>query len=474
MQNTSKLNLQQIQQFLHSSEEIRFKGKGRAEIYTWVARTLRQHGYSRQNRADKGLLRQYLVKMTGLSRAQITRLIQQYRQGGELQPARYRRHRFARKYTPADVELLAAVDEAHETLSGPATRKILERYQQYQQREYERLAGISVAQIYRLRRRRAYRQRRLHFTKTRPTAVSIGERRRPDPQGQPGFLRVDTVHQGDRDGVKGVYHINAVDEVTQWQVVGATPAISEAWLEPLLKAMIEQFPFRIRGFHSDNVSEFLNRTVEKLLNKLLIEQTKSRPRHSNDNGLVESKNGAVIRKHMGYTYIAAPHAGRIQRFYQQHFNPYLNFHRPCGQPEIKTDAKGKQKRVYRHYQTPWESFEKLPEAASYLKPGQRLEALGRIAQAESDIGCSEPSRSCLPVSVPRTRRAEQQEEGCGNDGRWKTRKTKTIPPPLEIAPRFPQSHNPDDDSPLPSKSKSPKGAPATQKAPTPVFRLILR
>ncbi len=358
MQNTSKLNLQQIQQFLHSSEEIRFKGKGRAEIYTWVARTLRQHGYSRQNRADKGLLRQYLVKMTGLSRAQITRLIQQYRQGGELQPARYRRQRFARKYTPADVELLAAVDEAHETLSGPATRKILEReYQQYQQREYERLAGISVAQIYRLRRRRAYRQRRLHFTKTRPTAVSIGERRRPDPQGQPGFLRVDTVHQGARDGVKGVYHINAVDEVTQWQVVGATPAISEAWLEPLLKAMIEQFPFRIRGFHSDN-------------------------------GLVESKNGAVIRKHMGYTYIAAPHAGRIQRFYQQHFNPYLNFHRPCGQPEIKTDAKGKQKRVYRHYQTPWESFEKLPEAASYLKPGQRLEALGRIAQAESDTAAA--------------------------------------------------------------------------------------
>ena len=97
---------------------------------------------------------------------------------------------------------------------------------------------------------------------------------------------------------------------------------------------------------------------------MLIEQTKSRPRHSNDNGLVESKNGAVIRKHMGYTHIAAPHAGRIQRFYQQHFNPYLNFHRPCGQPEIESNAKGKQKRVYRHYQ---ESFEKLPEAASYLK-----------------------------------------------------------------------------------------------------------
>ena len=354
MQNASKLNLQQIQQFLHSSEEIRFKGKGRAEIYAWVARTLRQHGYSRQNRAAKGLLRQYLVKMTGLSRAQITRLIQQYRQGGELQPARYRRHRFARKYTPADVELLAAVDEAHETLSGPATRKILEReYQQYQQREYERLAGISVAQIYRLRRRSAYRQRRLHFTKTRPTAVSIGERRRPDPQGQPGFLRVDTVHQGDRDGVKGVYHINAVDEVTQWQVVGA------------------------------------------------------------------------------------PHAGRIQRFYQQHFNPYLNFHRPCGQPEIESNAKGKQKRVYRHYQTPWESFEKLPEAASYLKPGHTLEALGRIAQAESDTAAARRMQQAKHNS---RKRVVEMPDG-GKRGKPKPGFPR-FPPPLEIAPRFPHFHSP--------------------------------
>ena len=111
-------------------------------------------------------------------------------------------------------------------------------------------------------------------------------------------------------------------------------------------------------------------------------------RHSNDNGLVESKNGAVIRKHMGYTHIAAPHAARIQRFYQQHFNPYLNFHRPCGQPELLTDAKGKQKRVYRHYQTPWETFQKLPQAADHLKPGQTIEALDRIAQVDSDTAAA--------------------------------------------------------------------------------------
>lgn len=138
--------------------------------------------------------------------------------------------------------------------------------------------------------------------------VAIGERRKPNPEHKPGYLRVDTVHPGDLDGIKGVYHINAVDQETQWQVLGATAQISEAWLIPVLEAMLRQFPLRILGFHSDNGSEFLNYTVAKLLNQLLVEQTKSRPRHSNDNGLAEAKNGAVIRKHMGYGHIAAEHA----------------------------------------------------------------------------------------------------------------------------------------------------------------------
>jgi hypothetical protein len=244
-----------------------------------VTSLLRQHKYGQQGRAAKGLLRCYLIKMTGVSRAQMTRLIAQYGEKGQVNVAAYRRHRFAAKYTRADVALLASVDEAHETLSGPATRQILKReYVEYGQLEYERLATISVAQIYRFRKQAAYRQRRLQFNKTRPTPIAIGERRRPEPAGRPGYLRVDTVHQGDREGVKGVYHINAVDEVTQWQVVDCTPAISEAWLGPLLESMLKQFPFVIRGFHSDNGSEFVNHTVAKLLDKLLIEQTKSRPR----------------------------------------------------------------------------------------------------------------------------------------------------------------------------------------------------
>src|SRR5262249_28145238 len=117
-----------------------FKGKRRAEVYAWITRMLREQDYSEQGRVVKGLLRQYLGKMTGLSRAQVTRLVGQYRKKGEVRERVYRRHRFPQRYTRADLELLAAVDEAHETLSGPATRRILEReYEEFGHPEYKRL-----------------------------------------------------------------------------------------------------------------------------------------------------------------------------------------------------------------------------------------------------------------------------------------------------------------------------------------------
>ena len=354
-------------------------------MYGWISKTLEEQQYGKQSRETKGVLRTYILKMTGLSRAQVTRLIAQHARTGEVKEAAYRRHRFTTRYTKIDAALLAAVDEAHDTLSGPATRKILEReWGEFGKAEYARLAGISVAQLYRLRQSKSYRTRRTHFTKTKPTPVSIGERRCPQPDGRPGYLRIDTVHQGDRDGVKGVYHINAVDQVTQWEIVACVPQISEAWLLPALDAMLAQFPFQIRGFHSGNGSEFINHRVQALLHKLLIEQTKSRPRRSNDNGLVESKNGAVIRKHMGYTHIAQAHAERVEEFYETFFNHYVNFHRPCGQAETITDAKGKSKRVYRDYATPWETFRALPKAGRFLKPGQTLRALTAKAHEESD------------------------------------------------------------------------------------------
>ncbi|PYT37093.1 MAG: integrase [Acidobacteria bacterium] len=385
MKNGERLSLEQVRAFLKASEEFRFEASKRKEVYDWVTRTLVEHEYHGQTREAKGVLRQYVGKMTGLSRAQVTRLIGRYQQSGMVKERGYRRNRFARRYTPADIEQLAAVDEAHETLSGPATQKIVYReFYEYGDERYRRLSTISVPHIYNLRKSRAYRDGKICYQKTRPVRVRIGERRRPDPQGRPGYLRIDTVHQGDLDGIKGVYHINAVDEVTQWQVVGATAQISEAWLIPVLEAMLRQFPFRILGFHSDNGSEFINHTVAKLLNKLLVEQTKSRPQHSNDNGLVEAKNGAVIRKHMGYDHIESRHAEAIEVFYEQYFNPYLNFHRPCGVPEVMTNSKGKRRRIYRWYATPWEILRQLPDMTRHLRSDMTRAELERQASTDSD------------------------------------------------------------------------------------------
>ena len=400
MRAIEKLSLEQIRAFVEASDGVEFEGRHREEVYGWVNQTLRQQGYQDLKRGGRGLLRRYVEKMTGLSRAQTTRLITRYVEGEEVKPKQYRRYRFPQRYTREDVDMLAVVDALHETLSGPATQKILQRgFYEFGEAKFQRLAEVSVAQLYRLRKSSRYRQRRVAYQPTRPTQVAIGERRRPEPDGRPGYLRVDTVHQGDRDGVKGVYHINAVDEVTQWQVVGAAAQISEAHLIPVLEAMLEQFPFRIYSFHSDNGSEFINHTVAQLLNKLWIEQTKSRPRHSNDNGLVESKNGAVVRKHMGYGHIAAPQAGAIEAFYEEHFNPYLNFHRPCGVPELVVNAKGKSRRVYRWYATPWEILRQMPGLASHLKPDVTTQDLEREARAKTDSSSAEEMQKAKQVLV---------------------------------------------------------------------------
>ena len=382
---TEKLSLQQIERFLAAAKEVRFEANERNQVYGWIERLLCQPEYMQQGRRARGLLRRYIAKMTGFSRAQGTRLVGRYVASGQVRMKNCHRHRFPQRYTRADIELLAQVDEAHEGLSGPATRRILEReFHEYGKPEFEGLAAISNGHLYNLRRHPRYRQRRKNYQKTRPNRVPIGERRRPDPKGRPGYLRVDTVHQGDMESAKGVYHINAVDEVTQWEIAASVERISEAYREPVLATLLSQFPFIIHGFHSDNGSEFINQTVATLLNKLMIEQTKSRPRHSNDNGLAETKNGAVIRKHMGWGHIPAPYAEHLHQFYTAHLNPYLNYHRPCAQADVEVDAKGRKRRRYRRYQTPLETLLSLPNAQQYLRPGLTLATLKRISKLRSD------------------------------------------------------------------------------------------
>ncbi len=295
-----------------------------------------------------------------------------------------KRNIFTKVYTEADIETLAETDNLHRRPTGQALQNIFKRmFNLFKDEKFVRLQNISLGHIYNLRGTDRYIGKALTYTKTNPVTVPIGERRKPQPYGKPGYLRVDSVHQGDLDKQKGVYHINLVDEVTQWEIVVCVEGISEYFLIPALEKALTEFPFKILNFHSDNGSEYINYQVADLLERLIVKQTKSRSRHSNDNGLAETKN-KIIRKWNGYSYIPKKFAPAINQWYTSHFNTYLNFHRQCAYPTTYTDNQGKQKKKYEIYLTPYEKLKTLENWTQYLAPGRTQKELDDISLALSD------------------------------------------------------------------------------------------
>jgi len=379
--------IEEVRRFLDGTSDMEFSIETKAERYDWIEKSFSRFRYLKRSKGDKGLILSYLKKVSGYSRIQIKRLARQYFETGRVRRRAPKKRGFPRKYTDTDIRLLAETDELHRTLSGHATKKICERACGiFGDRRYLPLVNISVSHIYNLRRSGAYRKVRRRFEKTRSRASLIGERRKPRPDGRPGYIRVDTVHQGDLDGIKGVYHINAVDEVTQIEIVCSAEKISENFLIPVLEEMISGFPFVVHGFHSDNGSEYINHRVAEMLNRLLIDLTKSRARHSNDNALAESKNGSIVRKHLGYVHIPQQYAQEINRFLRDFLNPYINFHRPCFFPETVTNEKGKETKryPYNRMMTPYDKLKSLPDAERFLKPGLTFAELDKIAYNITD------------------------------------------------------------------------------------------
>jgi len=411
MNEAQVCSVAQVRQVLQAVQALEFRpAPGHEERYQWIDAVLRRLNYRALGRADRGAVRAYVQRLSGYSRAQLTRLVARWMSGAALvKNYRAPEHAFARRYTSADIALLAQVDRAMGTLSGPATVCVLRRQRDvFGDARFERLGSISVGHLYNLRASAGYRQQRVVLSKTRANkAACIGVRRAPAPQGRAGFIRIDSVHQGDLDGAKGLYHINAVDCVTQWQLVASVQTISETHLLPVIAQMLEQFPFEILGFHADNGSEYVNHRVAQLLEKLRIEFTRSRPRRSNDNALAETKNGAVVRKVFGYEHIAQRHARRFNTFCLEYLNPFLNFHRPClfSTDIPDTNKPGRIKRVYRanNVMTPLDKLASLPEANRHLRKGITLEHLYQLARAMSDLQAAEElnqARAALFARVP--------------------------------------------------------------------------
>lgn len=376
-------NLGQMNDFLKTISKVKPDSKNK--IYCWLQKLLLKIHYSRLKKKEKRQVKEFVRAVTGYSEIQIKRLIRKHKNGNLLWK-KWQKKEFTAKYNEEDISLLHRVDRAHR-LSGPATKRILERESEvFGNNKYQKLKEISVSHIYNLRKRPDYLRRGQNFDKTRSTQIPIGKRTKPRPNGKPGFLRVDTVHQGDLNKDKGIYYINIVDEVTQAEFVFSVPAICERYLKIVLKRLIEICPFVLINFHSDNGSEYINKVVSDILNSLHIRQTKSRPRRHNDNALVETKNGSIIRKMFGYAHIPATeeNAAYVNQFCQNWLNDYLNFHRPCGFATTKYDHKGKEKKIYETYMTPYEKLKSLPNGESYLRKGLSFDSLDAVALSKSD------------------------------------------------------------------------------------------
>jgi len=388
MDTTHIPTLMQMADFV-SSSAIELHCTNRKEAYSYIERVLVTCNYYRLKKPVKGVVRAYLAQVTGFKSAQLTRLIGRHKSCGHIVLAPRTQPTFIGKYLPEDIAELARIDELHEDLSGPAMVSILKReYVVFGNKACVRLKDLSSSHLYNLRKTHRYQLRHTHFVKTKPASVPIGERTKPRNDGQPGYLRVDSVHQGDKDGEKGVYHINLVDEITQWEVVICVQGISEQHMIPALIAALDLFPFVLLNFHADNGSEYINRKVAGLLQRMFVKLTKSRPYHTGDNGLAETKNGAIIRKALGWIHIprTPDNVAAINRWYSAWFVPYLNFHRPCAYRITTINLKGKQIHKYPKtgYMTPYEKLKSLPNAKQYLKPGITFELLDIQAYAMSD------------------------------------------------------------------------------------------
>lgn len=392
MNDTHVYSVKEIERILNLPQSVKLGFKDTGEAYRWVQNLLERLRYFGLSREKKGILREYIYRVTGYSNAQTSRLIKRFRATGKIKPGSYQRNNPSKKYLPEDIALLAKTDQLHSFPNGYALKKTLEcMFKRYGLREYRKISDISVGHIYNLRRTKTYQRTAKRYQKTDPRKVNIGKRRKPDPQGRPGFIRIDSVHQGDFEGEKGVYHVNTVDEVVQFEMVGATEKLTVEFMVPLLIRLIDSYPFIIKEFHADNGSEIINHTVADLFNELLIVLSKSRPRKSNDNALVEGKNGAIIRKWMGYSFIKQKYARRINDFYFDFFNEYLNFHRSCAFPREVLQKNGKVKKAYKYedYMTPYEKLRNLPDAERYLKEGITFERLDQIEMGKTDNGMAE-------------------------------------------------------------------------------------
>ena len=362
--------LDQVRNFLDDDRAIP-QTQSREDACRLIEHTVAHFDYARLRKADKGLVRSYLGVVTGLSRAQITRLLKQHRTTGGLSDRRgVPRRPFPRRYTNGDIELLAQVDSLHGALFARATRRLLRRaYEVFGDQRFERLAGISKGHLYNLRHSPRYLESQ--GATRNPIRLASRERWRPLPFPHPGHLRVVTVHRGDSGALAGLYLLELVDEVTGFHFVGSVTHLDPSELIPIVQALRRAFAFALVDFHVDRELQLGKRPVAALLQSLHTERL---------------AGASVPQLHSAYPRATNRYVDAINVFFEQTLAHYLNYHRLLFFPSERVDARGRTRVVYRDadIMTPYERLRSLASASDCLTPGTTLAHLDAVASAMSD------------------------------------------------------------------------------------------
>lgn len=371
----------QLKTFLEGTKQLDLSLRDASidKKYKFIDETVDRLKYKYLSKKKKKVVIRYLKKFTGYKPSQLYQLISRAKEG-DLKHKVYIRNNPNIIYKSTDIKLLEQTDLVHRRLNSLATKEILRReYELYGNKDFARISNISASHINNLRKTGIYKS---HWqNRTKSVVSDIGTTQKPENFCMPGSIRVDTVHQ------RGIYYIDAVDEITQWQAVICVAKIDGDHMEKAIRILIDIFPFNIFNFHSDKGFEYINRQVAWELTTQLIKHTKSRSYHCNDNALIESKNGSVIRKNMGHGYIHKEMADNVDKFCRNYLNPYLNFHRPCVyMVKIIIKLDGKRKPVYGGAMTPYNKLKQISKIQNknFLKSNITFDELDIIEKQHSD------------------------------------------------------------------------------------------
>ena len=250
MNNSSKTSIKQIEKCIKHLPGVEFKAEDRYQAYKWINEIFKVIKYSKLKKKERGEVLTYISTFTGYKRGWVKKLAVQYIRG-KLEIKKYQRENgFNKKYTYEDKQLLFETRKVHNFISGNAIRKIMrDEYEIYKHTEYKNIKDISVSYMYKLFGK-THDRRANKFFGTKPKNSTIGIRAPLTYDGCAGHLNVDTVHQGDRNGEKGIYHVNIVDSLTQWELIASLDVIAESSLAPVWDIYTYLKCMQVRLMHS--------------------------------------------------------------------------------------------------------------------------------------------------------------------------------------------------------------------------------